>query len=132
MNTWKNNNVLTRFKESYFLREDMSREMTSGLPSDARLVGGTIFYIDDAADGEYEFFDANGNVIEDVSVGDRPYAYRAIKRGSEDKYYVYHDRVYNGRWAYFISDKRSESRPLGVRVNESLGTSTGLSFSMYI
>ena len=126
MNTWKNNNVLTRFKESYFLREDMSREMTSGLPSDAGLVGGTIFYIDDAADGEYEFFDANGNVIEDVSVGDRPYAYRAIKRGSEDKYYVYHDRVYNGRWAYFISDKRSESRPLGVRVNESLGTSTGI------
>lgn len=124
MNTWKNNNVLTRFKESYFLEDADNKK--SGLPTDARPIGGTIFYIDDAADGEYEFFDVDGNVIEDVSVGDRPYAYRVIKRGSEDKYYVYHDRVYNGRWAYFISDKRSESRPLGVRVNESLGTSTGI------
>ena len=105
MNTWKNNNVLASFKESYFLKEDMSREMASGLPSDARPVGGPIFYIDDAAGGEYEFFDANGNVIEDVSVGDRPYAYRVVKKGSKDKYYVYHDEVYsNLRWTYCKED----------------------------
>ena len=92
MNTWKNNNVLTRIKESYFLEEDTSREMTSGLPSDARLVGGTIFYIDDKADGTYEFFDVNGNVIEDVQVGDKPYAYRVVAPGTKDKYYVYYDK----------------------------------------
>lgn len=122
MDTWKNNNVLTRIKESYFL-EDTDKDGASGLPVDASLVGGTIFYIDDEAGGEYQFFDVDGNVIENVQVGDKPYAYRVIKKGSEDKYYVYHDRVYNGRWAYFIASKRSESRPPGVRVNESLGTS---------
>ena len=107
MNTRKNNNVLTRIKESYFLEEDTSREMTSGLPSDARPVGGTIFYIDSDADGVYEFFDAKGNVIEDVEAGDRPYVYRVLKKGSKDKYYVYHDKVYDGNWGYLDKSKRT-------------------------
>ena len=114
MNTWKNNNVLTRIKESYFLEEDTSREMTSGLPSDARPVGGTIFYIDDKAGGTYEFFDVNGNVIEDVQVGDKPYAYRIVAPGTKDKYYVYYDKRYKGSWA-------SEDH-----IYDSLGTSTSI------
>lgn len=101
MNTWKNNNVLTRIKESYFLEEDTSREMTSGLPSDARPVGGTIFYIDETADGKYEFFDIDGNLIENVQVGDRPHTYRVVKKGSSNKYYVYHDKIYSGLWTYY-------------------------------
>lgn len=65
-------------------------------------VGGTIFYIDDTADGEYEFFDADGTVIENVQVGDKPYTYRVITPGSKDKYYVYHDELYdNLRWTYY-------------------------------
>ena len=101
MNTWKNNNVLECIKESYFLEEDTSREMTSGLPSDARPVGGTIFYIDETADGAYEFFDIDGNLMENVQVGDRPHTYRVVKKGSKDKYYVYHDNVYRGLWTYY-------------------------------
>ena len=115
MNTWKNNNALTRFKESYFL-EDVDNKK-SGLPTDAKPVGGIIFYIDDAAEGKYEFFDVDGNVIENVQVGDKPYAYRVVSAGSEDKYYVYHDRLYEGRWTYYKNRGR---------VNESLGTSTGI------
>lgn len=69
---------------------------------DAEIVGGTIFYIDDTADGVYEFLDARGNSIETVKVGDRPCYYRVIKRGSKDKYYVYHDEVYdNLKWTYY-------------------------------
>ena len=86
MNTWKNNNVLTRFKESYFLEDADNKKF--GLPTDAKPVGGTIFYIDDAAEGKYEFFDVGGNVIENVQVGDKPYAYRVVSAGSKDKYYV--------------------------------------------
>ena len=112
MNTWKNNNVLTRFKESYFLEDADNKK--SGLPTDAKPVGGTIFYIDDAAGGKYEFFDVGGNVIENVQVGDKPYAYRVVSAGSEDKYYAYHDRLYKGLWANY-NDEISE--------NESLGTS---------
>ena len=68
----------------------------------AEAVGGTIFHIDDTADGEYQFFDANGNVIENVSEGDAPYAYKVITPGIKDKYYVYHDEVYdNLRWTYY-------------------------------
>ena len=64
-------------------------------------VGGTIFYIDDTAYGVYEFYDVHGNVIENVKVGDRPYAYKVISPGSKDKYYVYHDELYNNlTWTY--------------------------------
>ena len=99
MNTWKNNNVLARIEESYFL-EDIDRDEAPGLPSDARPVGGTIFFIDDTADGKYEFFDIDGNLMENVQVGDRPQAYRVVEKGSKDKYYVYRDRAYSGLWTY--------------------------------
>ena len=65
-------------------------------------VGGTIFYIDDKADGIYEFFDADGNLIKDVKVGDRPHAYRVVVKGTKDKYYVYQDEMHMAkRWAYY-------------------------------
>ena len=64
-------------------------------------VGGTIFYIDDKADGKYEFFDADGNLIENVQVGDKPYYYRVLEKGTKDKYYVYHDEMHTAkRWTY--------------------------------
>lgn len=113
MDTWKNNNVLTRIKESYFL-EDTGRGRVPELPSDAKLVGGAIFYIDDTVGGAYEFFDVNGNPVENVQVGGRPYAYRVVSAGSRDKYYVYHDEWFRGVWTYCKD---------GVYVQESLGTS---------
>ena len=68
-------------------------------------VGGTIFYIDDTADGKYEFFDADGNLIKDVKVGDKPYYYRVLEKGSKDKYYVYHDEMHMAkRWAYYKNE----------------------------
>ena len=72
------------------------------LAEDCFLVGGTIFYIDETADGVYEFYDYNENLIHDVKVGDKPYAYRVIKAGIKDKYYVYHDEMYTSkRWTYY-------------------------------
>ena len=65
-------------------------EVVNALP-----VGGTIFYIDDTSDGVYEFLDVHGNIIESVQVGDKPYYYRVVEKGSRDKYYIYHDRIYN-------------------------------------
>ena len=65
-------------------------------------VGGPIFYIDDTADGVYEFFDREGNLLQSVNVGDRPYAYRVVGAGTRDKYYVYHDEMYTSkRWTYY-------------------------------
>lgn len=69
--------------------------------SDIKAVGGTIFYIDDKADGIYEFVDADGNLIKDVKVGDKPYYYRVLEKGAKDKYYVYHDEMHMAkRWTY--------------------------------
>lgn len=93
----------------------ITKALESTLVPDTNAVGGTIFYIDYTADGEYQFFDVDGSLIENVQVGDRPYAYRIIKKGSKDKYYVYHDEVYDKlRWAYYKGN---------VSVYESLGTS---------
>ena len=73
--------------------------------SDIKAVGGTIFYIDDKADGIYEFFDVDGNLIKDVKVGDRPHAYRIVVKGTKDKYYVYHDEMHMAkRWAYYKNE----------------------------
>lgn len=104
--------TIYRHKYSSGLNEGTSStEVISGV----KRVGGTIFFIDDTADGEYQFFDTWGNPIENVQVGDRPYYYRVIKKGSEDKYYVYHDEVYsNLTWTYCKEDNY---------VYESLGTS---------
>ena len=88
-----------------------STEVISGV----KPVGGTIFYIDDTADGEYQFFDAWGNLLENVQVGDRPYYYKVIKKGSKDKYYVYYDEVFDKlRWTYYENNNY---------VHESLSTS---------
>ena len=66
------------------------------------LLGGTIFYIDDTADGVYEFYDAEGNVISSVAVGDSPAMYKVLTPGTKDKYYVYHDEMYTSkRWTYY-------------------------------
>lgn len=85
---------------------------------DVSPVGGTIFYIDDTADGIYEFFDAGGNPIKDVKVGDRPYSYRVIEKGSKDKYYIYHDGLYDDmRWTYcktsFVYESLDTSDSIG-------------------
>lgn len=118
MNTRKNNNILARVKEPYFLEGANNDNKASMLPLDVKLVGGTIFYIDDEVDGKYEFFDADGNLIENVQIGDKPYAYRTVREGSKDKYYAYHDEIYsNLRWTY-CRDKDY--------VYESLGTSNDI------
>lgn len=94
-------------------REDVTLRFPSGeqstvipsvIPTTAP-VGGTIFYIDNDVTDTYEFFDADGNPIENVQIGDRPYAYRVNKKGSNDKYYVYHDEVYDDlNWTYYKDD----------------------------
>ena len=57
-------------------------------------VGGKIFYIDDTADGTYSFYDAEGNLMSDISVGSTPSYCKVLTAGSKDKYYVYHDKLY--------------------------------------
>ena len=118
MNTWKNNNVLARIEESYFL-EDTDRNEALGLLADARPVGGTIFFIDNTADGKYEFFDIDGNLMENIQVGDRPHAYRVVEKGSKDKYYIYHDKIYSGLWTY--SEKGSYAYDL-LDTSEDIGS----------
>ncbi len=92
-----------------------STEVISGV----KPVGGTIFYIDDTADGEYQFFDTWGNPVENVQVGDRPYYYKIIKKGSKDKYFVYYDEVFDRlRWTYcegndYVHESLSTSKNTG-------------------
>ena len=81
-------------------------------------VGGAIFYIDSSADGEYEFYDAEGNVISSVAVGDSPAMYKVLTPGTKDKYYVCNTTLYpKSRWTYYKN---------GKFVYTSLGTSLNI------
>lgn len=82
-------------------------------------LGGTIFYIDDTADGAYEFYDADGNVISSVAVGDAPAMYKVLTPGTKDKYYVCNTEIYptNKSWTYYKN---------GVYVYTGLGTGTAI------
>ena len=65
-------------------------------------VGGKIYYIDDTADGTYSFYDAEGNVIPSVAVGDAPAMYKVLTPGTKDKYYVCNTTLYpNSIWTYY-------------------------------
>ena len=85
-----------------YTRNPKNPRNDDNVSTDTKLVGGTIFYIDGAADGVYEFFDIDGNPMKNIQVGDKPYSYRVIKKGSKDKYYVYHDELYDDlNWSYY-------------------------------
>lgn len=91
----------TIYRHGYSIGQNEGTSSTEVI-SGVKRVGGTIFFIDDTADGEYQFFDTWGNPVENVQVGDRPYYYRVVKKGSKDKFYVYHDDIYKDlRWTYF-------------------------------
>lgn len=114
-------------REEVTLRFPLGEQSTviTSTPTDLTPVGGTIFYIDDTADGVYEFFDADGNRIESVQVGDRPHAYRVIKKGSKDKYYVYHDEVYDKlEWTYYKGDAPVYESFLGITGYRGSGKTT--------
>ena len=90
----------TLYRHNCSIGQNEGASSVTAIP-DVRLVGGTIFHIDDTADGEYQFFDIDGNIIKNVQVGDRPHYYRIIKKGSKDKYFVYYDEVFDKlRWTY--------------------------------
>lgn len=79
-------------------------EIGKHLETDPNLfpVGGKIFYIDSNSDETVKFYDQNGDVINSVSVGDTPYAYKVTNPGTsgKDKYYVYYDSIYTLKtWA---------------------------------
>lgn len=54
-------------------------------------VGGRIFYIDSNSDETVEFYDAQGNVLSNIAVGDTPVSYKVTDEGTKGikKYYVY-------------------------------------------
>lgn len=73
------------------------------IPSALKPVGGKIFYIDPDSTAIYQFFDINGDEIENVGVGSTPYYYLRISEGNnKDKFYVYHDELFTSkRWTYY-------------------------------
>lgn len=68
-------------------------------------VGGKIYYIDSEDNGAtYHFYDANGEEMTDVKVGDRPFQYSIEGNPSKDKYYVFCSKPM-GYWEWGNYDK---------------------------
>ena len=98
-----------------YTRNPKNPRNDDNVSTDAKLVGGTIFYIDDAADGVYEFFDTEGNPMKNIQVGDKPYSYRVVKKGSKDKYYVYHDELYDKlQWGKYYTTTGASGTAIGT------------------
>jgi len=89
---------------TYYLDVDSTPEL--------KRVGGTIFYIDESSYGAiYLFYDSNGNIINNIKVGDIPYNYLVSGTPDKDKYYIFNESVptlwsrvwtykENGTWVY--------------------------------
>ena len=78
-------------------------------------LGGTIFYIDDTADGAYEFYDAEGNVIPSVAVGDSPAMYKVLTPGTKDKYYVCNTTLYPSlQWGMYNTSTGATGTAIGT------------------
>ena len=85
--------------------DDSGNKIPVGSYDDGLLsVGGRIFYIDSNSDETVEFYDANGNVLSNVAVGDTPAYYKVTSAGvsGKEKFYVYYDTLYSdNRWTYY-------------------------------
>lgn len=78
-------------------------------------VGGKIYYINDTADGTYLFYDVEGNLMSDVSVGSAPGSYTVLTAGSKDKYYVYQDAIYNSlQWGKYGTTTGATGTAIGT------------------
>lgn len=90
--------------------------------SDFNNVGGTIFYIDATSDETVEFRDEHGELMEDVGVGSRPFAYRVLNPGTsgKKKYYIFYPQIWGSkRWTWYDTETDPENP---AYVYNSLGT----------
>ena len=69
--------------------------------------GGCIFYIDESSHEKVEFFDEHGELITDIQVGSRPYAYKVITPDPDGKkkYYIFYPQLWGSkRWTYYENE----------------------------
>lgn len=101
--------------------DDLGRKVPVGSYDDgSKAVGGRIFYIDSNSDEVVEFYDAQGNPLSNVVVGDTPTYYKVTSTGvsGKEKYYVYYDYEYTiSHWSCKEGD---------TWVNENLETLTSM------
>lgn len=83
-------------------------------PGNLKPVGGVIYYIDNAADGKYKFYDKNKLEIQDPS---KAVYYEVIKSGSIPRYYVVDTRTgLSGpyRWCHMDQDLGIKDTSIGA------------------
>lgn len=86
--------------------------------SDLKRVGGRIFYIDESVKAKYEFYDAQGNLLPDPKVGDRPAWYSTDDPKEKPKYWILHEELFEEReWTYWNLNTHGYAR-------DSIGTDT--------
>lgn len=96
--------------ENVYCFDDLGQKIKVGEYDDGIYpVGGRIFYIEDNkfSDEVVEFYDAQGNVLQNVGVGDSPASYKIVDPGTKgkDKYFVFdttYTLSYTGKfyWTY--------------------------------
>ena len=97
--------------------DDLGRKVPTGSYDDgSKAVGGIIFYIDSNSDETVEFYDAQGNVISNVAVGDTPSYYKVTSAGvsGKEKFYIFDNTLYNNKyWGYKDIDIGNTGKLIG-------------------
>lgn len=95
-------------KKNVYGFDDLGKKIKIGEYDDGLLpVGGRIFYIDSNSDETVEFYDAQGNILSNVAVGDTPAYYKVTSAGvsGKEKFYVYNSQgsliEAPSRWGYY-------------------------------
>lgn len=83
----------------------------------ALYTGGKIFHIVDGDNGAtYHFFDEWGTELDDIQVGDTPFAYTVSGTPTFDKYYIFKSQAYTSKtWTYKGSDEQWVYTALGTQ-----------------
>ena len=101
----------------YGFDDDGEKVPTGTYDDGAKPVGGIVFYIDSTSDETVEFYNAQGNILSNVQVGDTPAYYKVKNSGTsgKEKYYISYpsislDTFY---WGYYPIDVQGTSQNFG-------------------
>lgn len=117
---WANIEGVQTATFSYTYNEDTKTATKDADVLISHSIGGILYFIDSTAGGVYLFYNAEGQQVDEPTVGTdcTGWTYVILEHSVKDKFYIFYDRLYTlSRWTYYNN---------GSAVLNLLGTLTTL------